>query len=104
MALEALKQVSEAESSAKESLQTASANSKKAIADAEAEGKRIYDARVAEAKKVNAEKLRDSDAQAEKNREDILHHAENQSAVLQAKAEGKLEEAADRIVERIVKR
>ena len=48
------------------------------------------------------EMMRNAEAKAAVNAEEIMHHAENQCAVLRARAETRLDAAADSIVERIV--
>ena len=87
MTLDAMNKVVAAEAEAKTSMQEASAASKQLISDADAKG-RAYQA--------------GKEAEAAKNAEEIMHHAENQCAVLRAHAESRLDAAADRIVERIV--
>ena len=102
MSLDAMKKVAEAESSAKQAMQEAQAKAKQRIADAESQGKAHYEARLLEAE--NAAKLLMTEAEktSADNAADIMHHAENQCAVLRAHGEGCLEKAADRVVERIV--
>ena len=46
--------------------------------------------------------MRNAEAKAAENAEEIMHHAENQCAVLRAHAESRLDAAANSIVERIV--
>ena len=46
--------------------------------------------------------MAEADAKAAANQEEIMHHAENQCAVLRAHAESRLDEASACIVERIV--
>lgn len=102
MSLDAMKKVLDAEQSARQSYMEASAASKQLIADAEIAGKqRLADAQ-AEADSVVKGMLLDAEATAAKNADEIMHHAENQCAVLRAHAESKLCEAVNRIVERIV--
>ena len=102
MSLDAMKKVAEAESAAKQSMQAASVASKQLIADAEAKGRACYDAKMAQAQAEVKQLMLDAEAQAAKNAEETLHHAKNQCAVLRAHAEGRLDEASSRIVERIV--
>ena len=102
MSLDAMKKVAEAESAAKSAMQEASAASKQLIADAEAKGRASYEAKMAETAEAVKQMMLDAEAQAAKNAEGTMHHAENQCAVLRAHAEGRLDEASGRIVERIV--
>ena len=102
MSLDAMKQVAEAEAEAKQALSEASARSKQQIADAEAQGRAAYDARMAEAAAQVQAIMAEAEKTAADNNDKILHHAENQCAVLRAHAEGRLDEASGRIVERIV--
>lgn len=102
MSLDAIKKIAEAEASAKQSMQEASASSKQIIADAEAQGRALKHMRQADADAVVKQMILEADAQAAASSEETLRHAENQCAVLRARAESRLSEAADRIVERIV--
>jgi vacuolar-type H+-ATPase subunit H len=102
MSLDAMKKVAEAEAAAKQSMQEANGTSKQLIADAEAQGRALHQQRLAEADSAVKAMMQDAEAQAAKNAEEIMHHAENQCAVLRAHGSGLLDEAADRIVERIV--
>lgn len=102
MSLDAIKKIAEAEASAKQAMQEASAASKQLIADAEADGRNLKRTKAAQADADVKQLMQEAEATAAKNTEEILRHAENQCAVLRARAEGRLSEAADRIVERIV--
>lgn len=102
MSLDAMKKVADAEAAAKQSLQAATAQAKQLIADAEAQGRRLQAARRSEAEAENLRLMRQAEETGEKKRESILQHAENQCAVLRARAESHLDEASGRIVERIV--
>lgn len=102
MSLDAMKKVVDAEDSARQSLQNATAEAKQIVADAEAKGRAYRESRQAEADAGVRAMMQDAEAKAADNGQEIMHHAENQCAVLRAHAESRLEQAADRIVERIV--
>lgn len=102
MTLDAMKQVVAAEADAKSSFQEASKLSKELIAEAEAKGRAYQQERQAAAAAEVKAMLLEAENQAAKNGEEIMHHAENQCAVIRAHAESRLDAAANRIVERIV--
>ena len=102
MSLDAMKKVAAAEGAAKQSLLEAQAKAKQLISDAEAQGKALYERRTLEAEAEAKRLMTEAEKVAADNAADIMHHAENQCAVLTAHGEGKLDAAADRIVERIV--
>jgi vacuolar-type H+-ATPase subunit H len=97
-----MKKVVAAESEAKSSMQEASQAAKQCLSDAEAQGRAYQEEKQAAASAAVQQMMLDAEAQAAKNQEEIIHHAENQCAVLRAHAESRLSAAADRIVERIV--
>ena len=72
------------------------------IADAEAAGRAAYDQRQAQADAEVKRLMHNAEETAAKNAEEVMHHAENQCAVIRARAESRLDEASGRIVERIV--
>lgn len=102
MSLDAIKKIAEAEAQAKSDLQGAATASKQHIADAEARGKALQQQRQADALEKVREMMENAEALGQEHTQEILHHAENQCAVLRTRAEGRLSQAADRIVERIV--
>lgn len=102
MSLDAMKRVAEAEAASKQSLKDASAAAKQLIADADAAGRAAHDKKLAQADREVKELMRQAEEKAAKNAEEIMHHTENQCAVLRARGEGRLDEASNRIVERIV--
>lgn len=102
MTLEAMKQVVAAEADAKASYQEAAKASKEMIAEAETKGKAYQAERRADSAVEVKKMLLDAEAEAAKNGEEIMHHAENQCAVIRAHAESRMDAAAERIVERIV--
>ena len=102
MSLDAIRKIAEAEASAKQALQEATSASRQLIADAETNGRNAKLSREAQANADVKQLMQEAEATAATNTEEILHHAENQCAVLRARAESRLSEAADRIVERIV--
>lgn len=103
MSLDAMKTVLDAERSAREAYQEASAASRQLIQDAETKGK-VYSLHVqADAAREAKRILQEAEEQGKKNQGEILAHAENQCAVLRAHAEAKLPEAVNLIIERIVK-
>lgn len=102
MTLDAMNKVVAAEAKAKTSMQEASAASKQLISDADAKGRAYQAGKEAEAAGAVKKMMQAAEAEAAKNAEEIMHHAENQCAVLRAHAESRLDAAADRIVERIV--
>lgn len=102
MSLDAIKKIAEAEAQAKNDLQEANGAAKQQVSDAEARGRSLQQERQKEAQAKVKQLMLDAEAQGAKRTEEILHHAENQCAVLRTRGEGRLSQAADRIVERIV--
>ncbi len=102
MSLDAMKQVAEAEAQSRQTLQDASLQAKQILSEAEARGKASYEAVMAQTGQEISVITEQAAAQAEKNADEILHHAENQCAVVEAHALSRMDQAAQRIVERIV--
>ena len=83
MSLDAMKQVTEAEQAARAQR-----------AEAEAQAKRLV---------AEAELLRQAEAQAARNAEEVMAEARRACDALRERAEGRLPQAADSIVRRVVK-
>lgn len=102
MSLEAIKTISAAEKDARRRKAEAAAEIKKALSDAEAAGVAAVEAAKAKA----AEELRvlyaKTEAKAAKETAETVSSTENRMASMRIKAEGRLEQAASLIVERIV--
>lgn len=102
MSLEAIEAIREAEERAKKIKADAVLQAKREAAEAEAAGRAVVEA----ARKKAVEELATLNAKAdEKAKADAMElaaNAENRKASLRVRAEGRLEQAAELIVERIV--
>ena len=102
MSLESIKTISEAEEKARRIRAEAAAEAKRMISEAEAQGGEAIEA----AKKKAVEEVRELTEQADTKATDkakaLADTTENRKASMRIKAEKKLAQAADLIVERIV--
>ncbi len=102
MSFEAISSITQAEAQAKATLTGAEARAKQLMADAESAGKLAVEAACTRAETELSELGRQVDEKAKAQAEKISAELENQKAALRAKAEGKLDQAAALVVERIV--
>lgn len=102
MSFEAISSISQAEAEAKAAVAAAEAKAKQLIADAENAGSLSVDAACAKAASELAQLNRQVTDKAKAQTGVLAGELENQKAVMRAKAEGRLEQAAALVVERIV--
>ena len=102
MSFEAISNISQAEAMAKSQVANAEVRAKQLAADAESAGKLAVEAACTRAETELAELGRQVDEKAKAQADKISAELENQKAALRAKAEGKLDQAAALVVERIV--
>lgn len=102
MSFEAITMINRAEESAKLSRVQAIADAKAAEAAAVEAGKAAVEAAVAKARQQVQDMQADLEANAKKAADGLAGETENQKAAMRACAEGKLDQAAALIVERIV--
>ena len=102
MSFEASTVINQAEESAKKGHAQVLADAKTAEVNAVAEGKATVERAIAEAKKQVQDQQVLLDAEAAKAAEALAKETEQNKAALRAGAEGRLDQAASLIVERIV--
>lgn len=102
MSLEAISAVEKAEALAVQLKADAVAKAKQLAADAEAAGKAAIEAARARAAEEVAARSAEANAKAEAETKELWNSTENQKAVLRARAESRLDQAAEHIAERIV--
>ena len=102
MSFEAINSIAQAEAQAKSAVAGAEARAKQLAADAESAGKLAVEAAGKKAEAELQELSRQVNEKAKAQAEARAGELENQKAALRAKAEGKLEQAAALVVERIV--
>jgi len=102
MSFEAITMINQAEESAKAGRAQVLAEAKAAEAAAVEAGKAAVEAAVAKARQQVQDMQADLEANANKAAEGLAGETENQKAAMRACAEGKLDQAAALIVERIV--
>lgn len=102
MSFEVISAVKNAEEQAESIISGAKADAKQMLADVKNQGETAIAAAVARAESELVELRKKSEEKAESNSGQILGNSENKKAVIRAKAEARLEAAADIIVERIV--
>ena len=102
MSFEAITMINQAEESAKKGRAQAVADAKAAEAAAVEAGKAAVEAAVAQARQTVQEMHEQLDAKASAAAAALAADTENQKAAMRACAEGKLDQAAALIVERIV--
>ncbi|MBP3653955.1 MAG: hypothetical protein J6J04_00790 [Oscillospiraceae bacterium] len=102
MSFEAITMINQAEESAKKGRAQVLADSKAAEAAAVEAGKAAVEAAVAEARQKVSDMQAELEAKATEAAKTLAGETENQKAAMRACAEGKLDQAAALIVERIV--
>ena len=103
MSLEAIKQVTEAEPANKQRKAEAQAEAKRTVAEAERAGKaRLAEAR-AQAEAQVREFMRSAEETAAKHAAEVNAQTQKACDALRSKAEGRLADAAESIVRRVVK-
>ena len=99
MSFEAVSNIAQAEAQAKVTVAEAESKAKQMLADADTAGKLAIDAACA---KAEDELSRQVSEKARAQAKGLSGELENQKAALRARAEGRLEQAAALVVERIV--
>ena len=102
MSFEAISNIAQAEAQAKTTVSNAETRAKQLAADAESAGKLAVEAAVQKADDELKELSRQINDKARGRAEALSGELENQKAALRAKAQGKLDQAAAIVVERIV--
>lgn len=102
MSFEAISSIAQAEAEAKAAVAAAEAKAKQLIADAENAGKLSIEAACADAASKLVQLNHQVTEQAKAQTGILAGELENQKAVMRAKAESRLEQAAALVVERIV--
>ena len=102
MSFEAISNITQAEAQAKATRAGAEARAKQLAADAESAGKLAVESALGKADDELAELSRQVNEKAKKQAEVLSGELENQKAALRARAGGKMEAAAAKVVERIV--
>lgn len=102
MSFEAIDNITAAEENAKKIVADAEAAAKQLIAEAETGGKASVQSAIKKAEQELIELKQKTEAKAAADVADIKSANENKKAVLKAKAEGRMEQAAALVVERIV--
>ena len=103
MSFEAIASIAQAEAEAKATVAGAQARARQLVDEAEAAGKAAIEAAEAKAESELGELRRQSDEKARADARGLSGELETTRAVLRAKAEARLDEAASLVVERIVK-
>ena len=103
MSLDAIKTISDAEDKARLAILAARRDAALAIEQVEKEGQETVSATVARAKNEIAHLMRASDAKAAEDAKELVSNTANRRAALRARAESRLDKAAEVILERIVK-
>jgi vacuolar-type H+-ATPase subunit H len=101
--MEAIRTITELEDKSRAERSEAEARVKQALAEAEHEGQTQLKKARREAAEHGREMLRNAEARAAKAAEEVAKRAEAESDALRASAKGRLNEAADMIVGRVVK-
>ena len=102
MSFEAVSNIAQAEAQAKVTVAEAESKAKQMLADADTAGKLAIDAACAKAEEELKELSRQGSEKARAQAKGLSGELENQKAALRARAEGRLEQAAALVVERIV--
>ena len=102
MSFEAISNIAQAEAQAKAQVANAELRAKQLAADAESAGKLAVETAVQKADAELKELSRQVNDKARGQAGDLAKKLENQKAALRSKAQGKLETAAAKVVERIV--
>lgn len=102
MSLEAITEIREVEERMERAKAEARAQAQKLVADAERDGKTLLQQGRDEAGKAEAEALRNAEDAAAKRREAILAEAADSCRKLKDAAHGRMDKAAQAILERVV--
>lgn len=102
MSLDAVKQVTEAETANRERIAAAQAQARRMVADAERAGAVLLQKTRDEAAEQGKTLLRDAEKQGGERAAEIARNAETEAGELRKRAEQRMEAAADWIVGRIV--
>ena len=102
MSLEAILAITEAEEKARQLKSDAAARAKQMLADAKTAGEEYLNAAVKKAETEIAGLTKKAEDKAKADATELAQSNENKKAALRAKAETRLDKAADLIVERIV--
>jgi len=102
MSLEAIKSIGQAEDGARQARLLAQQKARESIEAAEKAGKEAVASTLARAESEIAELKRTSDRNAAEQAQELASKTANRQATLRARAEGRLQKAAQLIVERIV--
>lgn len=102
MSLEAIKKVNETEQGAQARKAEAAANAKKLTADAEKAGRERLEAQRAKAESDAREAMARAEAKAAAHSEEALAAARKECEALRKSARGRLDQAAELIVRRVV--
>ncbi len=104
MALEAIQEVQQAEANAKAGREAAAAQAKQKLLDARKEARQIVDQARQRAEAQVREKMAQAEAEAEQETQKVLAEAERDCEALRQNARGRLEQASQVIVEKVVNR
>ena len=102
MSFEAISNIAQAEAQAKSQIANAEVRAKQLAADAESAGRLAVESALGKADDELAELGRQVNEKARKQAENLNGVLENQKAALRARAGGRMEAAAAKVVERIV--
>lgn len=102
MSLEAITTITEVEEKVKQMKADASAGAKRAIAEAQANGEEAIASAVKKAEAEIAELMRKAEEKARADASGLAENNENKKAAMRARADARLDKAAELIVERIV--
>jgi len=104
MALEAIQEVQQAEANAKAGREAAAAQAKQKLLDARKEARQLVDQARQRAEAQVREKMAQAEAEAEQETRKVLAEAERDCETLRQNARGRLEQASQVIVEKVVNR
>ena len=102
MSMDAIKSISEAETEARQAKTRAQQAAEQIVADAEKAGKESLTSMNARAESEIATLIRKADLEAEEHAKELASTTANRQATLRARAESRLDKAAQLIIERIV--
>lgn len=102
LSLDAIKQVTETEREAQEKKEAAAAQARQVVSDAQRSGKELLQAAQAEAEAQAKVLMAQAEERAAARRRELLEENERECDALRQKARTRLDEAAQRIVRRVV--
>lgn len=103
MSLDAIKQVNEAEETAKQHKADAKALAKKLVADAERDGRELVESTRNKTAAEVKQFMTEAEQKAAVSAEEVLAETKRACETLHTQAKGRLDQAASLIVERVVK-